>query len=102
MPEERKNKKERLRSPADWLERKARNKKISILTSYDASFARLLSHSEIDALLVGDSLGMTLQGHDSTLAVRVRDMIYHCSMVRRGAKDLFYYWRYAFCFLSSK
>ena len=85
MPKERK----RLRSPADWLERKSRKEKISVLTAYDASFARLLSHSDVDALLVGDSLGMTLQGHDSTLPVRLRDMIYHCSMVRRGAGDMF-------------
>ena len=89
MPEEPEIKKERLRYPTHWLERKAKDEKISMLTVYDASFARLLSHSEIDALLVGDSLGMTLQGHDSTLPVRLRDMIYHCSMVRRGAQDLF-------------
>ena len=89
MPEEAKIRKEKLRYPSHWIERKSRDEKISILTVYDASFARLLSHSEIDALLVGDSLGMTLQGHDSTLGVRLRDMIYHCRMVRRGAQDLF-------------
>ena len=89
MPEKSKTKKERLRYPVHWLERKNKNEKISLLTVYDASFARLLSRSKINALLVGDSLGMTLQGHDSTLPVRMRDMIYHCSMVRRGAPDLF-------------
>ena len=84
-----KAKKARLCYPSDWKQRKQKQEKISILTAYDASFSRLLNASQIDALLVGDSLGMVVQGHNSTLPVCLDDMIYHCRMVRRGAKDAF-------------
>ena len=89
MTEKFPEKKQRLRYPSHWLERKNEKKRISVLTVYDASFARLLSCSQVDALLVGDSLGMVVQGHESTVAVNLEDMIYHCRMVRRGAKDVF-------------
>ncbi len=75
--------------PEHWLRRKQAQEKISILSAYDASSARLLAKSSIDAVLVGDSLGMTVQGHSSTLDVSLEEMIYHCSLVRRGAPKLF-------------
>ena len=59
--------------------------KLACLTAYDASFARLLHSCGVDALLVGDSLGMVMQGHDSTIPVTLDDVIYHAQMVRRGA-----------------
>lgn len=59
--------------------------KLALLTAYDASFARLLHQCAVDALLVGDSLGMVMQGHDSTIPVTLDDVIYHAKMVRRGA-----------------
>ena len=62
---------------------KREGEKITCLTAYDASFAHLLEQANIDILLVGDSLGMVIQGHDSTLPVTVDDMIYHCQQVRR-------------------
>lgn len=62
-------------------------KKISVLTCYDYTFARLLNKSDIDALLVGDSLGMVINGHESTLPVSMEDMIYHCRAVKKGAPD---------------
>jgi len=68
-----------------------RNKgeKIAVLTCYDASFAALLEAQGVDVLLVGDSLGMVLQGHETTLPVTLRDMIYHTECVARGAKQAF-------------
>ncbi len=82
-------KNESLRYPSHWIKRKQNKQKISILTVYDASFARLLAHSHVDALLVGDSLGMVVQGHNSTIPVHFEDTIYHCRIVRRGAPDNF-------------
>lgn len=63
---------------------RAAGEKITMLTCYDASFARLLDDAGIDVLLVGDSLGMTLQGRDSTLPVTLDDMAYHVQCVARG------------------
>ncbi|MDQ3564100.1 MAG: 3-methyl-2-oxobutanoate hydroxymethyltransferase [Pseudomonadota bacterium] len=72
-------------STSDLIEMKRRGEKIACLTAYDASFARLADAAGVDILLVGDSLGMVVQGHDSTLGVRLNDMIYHAQLVRRGA-----------------
>ena len=66
-----------------------KGEKIAALTCYDASFAALLEANGVDVLLVGDSLGMVLQGHDSTLPVSLDDMIYHTGCVSRGAKQAF-------------
>jgi len=60
-----------------------------MLTCYDASFAALLEAQGVDVLLVGDSLGMVLQGLETTLPVTLDDMIYHTSCVARGAKQAF-------------
>jgi 3-methyl-2-oxobutanoate hydroxymethyltransferase len=65
---------------------KARGEKITMITAYDATFARLLDEAGADILLVGDSLGMVIQGHDNTLPVTLDDMIYHCRAVARGAR----------------
>lgn len=65
---------------------KAKGEKITVLTAYDASFAQLLDQAGIDILLIGDSLGMVIQGHDSTLPVTLEDMIYHSRLVRRGSQ----------------
>jgi 3-methyl-2-oxobutanoate hydroxymethyltransferase len=64
---------------------KASGEKIVALTAYDASFARLLDAAGVDLVLVGDSLGMVLQGHASTLPVTVEDIVYHTACVARGA-----------------
>jgi 3-methyl-2-oxobutanoate hydroxymethyltransferase len=66
-------------------EMKRRGDKIAMLTCYDATFARLLDESHIDILLVGDSLGMVIQGHDTTLPVTIDEIIYHTRAVARGA-----------------
>jgi 3-methyl-2-oxobutanoate hydroxymethyltransferase len=63
---------------------KARDEKFACLTAYDACFAKILSEAGVEVLLVGDSLGMVLQGHDSTLPVTMEDMIYHTACVKRG------------------
>jgi len=63
--------------------------KITMLTCYDASFATLLDSAGLDTLLIGDSLGNVLQGHESTLPVTLRDMVYHTQCVARGSKRAF-------------
>ena len=67
---------------------KSEGQKFASLTAYDYSFARLFADQEIPVLLVGDSLGMTIQGHNSTLPVTVDDMVYHTRHVRQGAPDV--------------
>ncbi len=67
----------------------ARGEKIAMLTCYDASFALLLEAAGVDVLLVGDSLGMVLQGLDTTLPVTLDDMTYHTRCVARAAKQAF-------------
>lgn len=68
---------------------KAEGKKISMLTAYDSSMARLLNSCEVDILLVGDSLGMVMLGYDSTVPVTMEEMLHHVKAVRRGAPDSF-------------
>jgi 3-methyl-2-oxobutanoate hydroxymethyltransferase len=63
--------------------------RIAMLTCYDASFAATLDAAGVDSLLVGDSLGNVLQGHDTTLPVTLRDMVYHTQCVVRGSKRAF-------------
>ncbi|MCC7537434.1 MAG: 3-methyl-2-oxobutanoate hydroxymethyltransferase [Deltaproteobacteria bacterium] len=65
--------------------RKGRDK-IVMVTAYDATFARMLEEGGADVLLVGDSVGMVVQGHDTTLPVTLDEMIYHCRAVCRGAR----------------
>lgn len=66
------------------LEHKARGEKITMLTCYDATFAATSCAAGIETLLVGDSLGMVLQGRDSTLPVTIEDVAYHTASVKRG------------------
>jgi 3-methyl-2-oxobutanoate hydroxymethyltransferase len=66
-----------------------KGEKIAMLTCYDASFATLLETNGVDVLLVGDSLGMVIQGHGSTLPVTMSDMLYHTACVSRVAKQAF-------------
>ncbi|WP_035384610.1 3-methyl-2-oxobutanoate hydroxymethyltransferase [Ferriphaselus sp. R-1] len=66
-----------------------KGEKVAVLTCYDASFAALLEAQGVDVLLVGDSLGMVLQGHETTLPVTLDDMVYHTGCVSRGAKQAF-------------
>ncbi|MBA3996093.1 MAG: 3-methyl-2-oxobutanoate hydroxymethyltransferase [Candidatus Accumulibacter sp.] len=70
----------------DLAKMRAAGEKISILTCYDASFAQLCDAAGVDALLIGDSLGMVLQGHDSTLPVTLADIAYHTAAVVRGSR----------------
>jgi 3-methyl-2-oxobutanoate hydroxymethyltransferase len=59
--------------------------KVAMFTCYDASFARLLDGAAVDSILIGDSLGMVVQGHDSTLPVTVADIAYHTAAIKRGS-----------------
>lgn len=73
-------------SVPDLLEMKRKGEKIVALTAYDWLLAALLDESGVDVILVGDSVGMVFQGHDTTLPVTLEDMIYHTRAVRRGVK----------------
>ena len=68
---------------------KARGEKIACLTAYDASFAALLDDAGVDVVLVGDSLGMVIQGHDTTVSVTMDQMVYHCAAAARGIQRAF-------------
>ncbi len=79
-----------MRNTLTTLQKKAQaGEKITALTCYDASFAKLLEAAGVDILLVGDSLGMVLQGRESTLPVTLADMIYHTECVARGSSSAF-------------
>ena len=68
------------------LEMHAKREKIAVLTGYDASFAALLERCGVEVILVGDSLGMVLQGHRSTLPVTLEQIAYHTRCVARGSQ----------------
>jgi 3-methyl-2-oxobutanoate hydroxymethyltransferase len=68
----------------DLRRMKTSGEKIAMVTAYDATVARLVDDAGADAVLVGDSLGMVVQGHDSTLPVTIEHMLYHAAAVRRG------------------
>ena len=68
-------------------EMKQKGDKITMLTCYDYSMAKLMDSAGINTLLVGDSLGMTILGYEDTLSVTMEDMIHHTAAVARGAKD---------------
>jgi 3-methyl-2-oxobutanoate hydroxymethyltransferase len=70
----------------DFVAAKARGARLTMLTAYDYTMARLLDAAGVDGLLVGDSLGMVVQGQPDSLAVTMEEMIYHTKMVVRGAR----------------
>lgn len=69
----------------DFAQKSARGEKLVVVTAYDALFARLVAAAGVDAILVGDSLGNVVAGLDSTIGVTLDQMIYHATIVRRGA-----------------
>ncbi|MGH8206325.1 MAG: 3-methyl-2-oxobutanoate hydroxymethyltransferase [Steroidobacteraceae bacterium] len=71
------------------LQMKQRGENIACLTAYDASFAALVDAAGVDVVLVGDSLGMVIQGHDTTVPVTMDQMVYHCAAVARGLRRAF-------------
>lgn len=73
----------------DIYQFKSENKKFAAITAYDATFANLFFSHGIKIILIGDSLGMTVQGHSSTIPVKMEDVIYHTKCVRRGAPYCF-------------
>ena len=70
----------------DFREKKRRGEKIAMLTAYDANMARLLDKAGVDALLVGDSVGMVVLGYDTTVPVTLDAMIHHTAAVVRGTR----------------
>jgi 3-methyl-2-oxobutanoate hydroxymethyltransferase len=73
----------------DLVAMKQRGEKITCLTAYDASFSALIDKVGIDMMLVGDSLGMVVQGHDTTLPVTIHDMVYHSQCVSNARRRAF-------------
>ena len=73
----------------DLQEKKRHGEKIVMLTVYDATMARLLDRAGIDIFLVGDSLGMVIQGHETTLPVTLDALLHHTQAVTRGTKRAF-------------
>ena len=69
----------------DLIRRKAHGQKIAMLTAYDATMARVLDRAGIDVLLVGDSLGTVILGHETTIPVTLDAIVHHCRAVRNGA-----------------
>ena len=69
----------------EFREKKARGERIAVLTAYDATMAKLLDRGGVDALLVGDSLGMVVLGYESTVSVTLDDMLHHTRAVVRGS-----------------
>ena len=65
---------------------KLEERKLVMVTCYDATFARLVEQADVDAILIGDSLGMVIQGHENTLPVTLDEIIYHCRSVVRGCR----------------
>lgn len=78
-----------MKSTTDFLKMKECDEKIVMLTAYDYPSAMLAERADTDMILVGDSLGMVVLGHDSTVKVTLEDMIHHGKATRRGAKDTF-------------
>ena len=72
---------------ATLIKMKQQGEKIATITAYDASFAKLFDQAGIHAVLIGDSLGMVLQGQNDTLPVSIDDMAYHTQSVRRGIEN---------------
>lgn len=73
----------------DFRRKKQNNEKISMLTAYDCQIASILEQTGIDAILVGDSMGMVIQGHNSTREVTIEQVCYHTQAVVRGARNTF-------------
>ena len=71
----------------DFLKKKTEGRKISMITAYDFPFAQIVDEAGIDGILVGDSLGMVVQGLENTLPVTMDEMIYHTKLVTRGVKN---------------
>jgi 3-methyl-2-oxobutanoate hydroxymethyltransferase len=71
----------------DILRKKEEGKKITMLTAYDYPFAKIVDEGGMDIVLVGDSLGMVVQGHETTLSVTMEEMLYHTRMVTRAVKN---------------
>ncbi len=74
-------------TPVDILSFKESGRKITMLTAYDYSMARMLDSAGIDVLLVGDSLGMVVLGYESTVPVTMEEMLHHCRAVSRGTEN---------------
>ena len=70
----------------DFLSARARGQRLTMLTAYDYTMARLLDQAGVDSLLVGDSLGMVVQGQPDSLAVTLDEMVYHTRLVMRGVR----------------
>lgn len=74
-------------TPKKIYSKKTDREKITVLTAYDFPFAKIIDRAGLDAILVGDSLGMTVLGHETTLPVTMQDMVHHTKATARGVKN---------------
>lgn len=79
----------RIKSVPDFQRMRDENRPISMITCYDYTFAKIVAKTNVDTILIGDSLGNVMAGYDTTLPVTVDDIIYHAKAVKRGAPDCF-------------
>ena len=70
-----------------FMQAKNEGKKLSMLTAYDYSMAKIIDESNVNAILIGDSLGMVIKGEEDTLSVTMDEVIYHTKAVKKGAKN---------------
>lgn len=84
-----KHSKTRSKSLSDLLVKKQSGERLSVVTCYDAAFARLIDQTDIDMVLVGDSLGNVIMGYETTIPVKLDDMIHHSRCVSRALKSPF-------------
>lgn len=75
------------KNTSTFIEAKSKGEKLTLLTAYDYSIAKIIDNCNIDGILVGDSLGMVCLGYDNTLKVTMDDMLHHTKAVARGVKD---------------
>lgn len=78
-----------MKSTTEFIQMKEKQEKIAVVTAYDYPQGKLAEQSNVDMILVGDSLGMVVLGYDSTVPVTLSDMVHHTKAVKRGAKDTF-------------
>jgi 3-methyl-2-oxobutanoate hydroxymethyltransferase len=78
-----------MKSTVEFIKMKRNNEKIAMITAYDFPTAKYVEEANADIILVGDSLGMVALGYDSTIPVKMSDMVHHTKAVRRGAKNTF-------------
>ena len=86
----------------EFQQHKQQEKKLTVVTAYDALFTRIVEQAGLEVILVGDSLGMVVQGKPNTLSVTMEEMLYHTRLVAQGGETGTGDWRHALSVLSGQ